>query len=63
MEPLITNGVDPALLRVLEKRGQERDPAMRRRRSPDAHSKEEEAPEDAGPPTEETSEHSLDDLA
>jgi hypothetical protein len=33
MEPLITNGIDPALLRVIEKRGQERDPEMRRRRA------------------------------
>ena len=34
MDPLITNGIDPALLRVLEKRGQERDPADRRKRPP-----------------------------
>ena len=26
MDPLITNGIDPALLRVLDKRGDERDP-------------------------------------
>jgi hypothetical protein len=32
MDPLITNGIDPALLQVLEKRGQERDPATRRKR-------------------------------
>lgn len=32
MDPLITNGIDPALLRVLEKRGQDRDPVLRRRR-------------------------------
>jgi hypothetical protein len=25
MDPLITNGIDPALLRVLEKRGHDRD--------------------------------------
>jgi len=34
MDPLITNGVDPALLRVLEKRGRGRDPAARRKRPP-----------------------------
>ena len=32
MDPLITNGVDPALLRVLEKRGHERDATARRKR-------------------------------
>lgn len=32
MDPLITNGIDPALLRVLEKRRDERDPVPRRKR-------------------------------
>lgn len=32
MDPLITNGVDPALLRVLEKRGDARDVLPRRKR-------------------------------
>jgi hypothetical protein len=32
MDPLITNGMDGALLRVLEKRGDERAPVLRRRR-------------------------------
>jgi|HubBroStandDraft_4_1064222.scaffolds.fasta_scaffold554218_2 hypothetical protein len=32
MEPLITHGIDPALLRVLEKRGQEHDSTPRRKR-------------------------------
>jgi hypothetical protein len=61
MDPLITNGIDTALLRVIEKRGQERDPMPRRRRS-------------AGhPPTDDdelelepgadTPKHTLDDLA
>jgi hypothetical protein len=36
MEPLITNAIDPALLRVLEKRRDERDPAPRRKRPPAA---------------------------
>jgi hypothetical protein len=34
MDPLITNAIDPALLRVLDKRGQERDSAARRKRPP-----------------------------
>jgi hypothetical protein len=32
MDPLITNGIDAALLRVPEQRGQERDQAPRRKR-------------------------------
>jgi len=32
MEPLITNGFDPALLRVVEKRGHEHELAPRRKR-------------------------------
>jgi len=32
MDPLITDGVDPALVRVFEKRGHDRDPGLRRRR-------------------------------
>jgi hypothetical protein len=61
MDPLITNGIDPALLRVLEKRGQERDPAPRRRR-PAVPEKpvEEENKEEPGP---DTPKHTLDDLA
>jgi hypothetical protein len=31
MDPLITNGIDAALLRVLDKRGHDRDPANRRK--------------------------------
>src|SRR5947209_6161443 len=34
MDPLITNGVDPALLRVLDKRGDEREQVPRRKRNP-----------------------------
>jgi hypothetical protein len=33
MDPLITNGIDPALMRVLEKRGDERQPLLRRKRA------------------------------
>jgi len=62
MDPLITNGIDPALLRVLEKRGQERDPVPRRKRPavPEKPVKEEESKEEPGP---ETQKHTLDDLA
>jgi len=61
MDPLITNGIDPALLRVLEKRGHERDAQMRRRRvpaAPSAQDKEGEKESDAESPK-----HELDDLA
>jgi len=61
MDPLITNGIDPALLRVLEKRGDARDPVPRRKR-PAVPEKtlEEENKEDLGL---ETPKHTLDDLA
>ncbi len=63
MDPLITNGIDPALLRVLDKRGQERDQAQRRRRPaavPDSlpeEANENQEPDTNAPP------HELDDLA
>jgi len=61
MDPLITNGIDPALLRVLEKRGDEREAAPRRRRPavPEKTVAEENNPE-PGPGT---PKHALDDLA
>jgi hypothetical protein len=34
MDPLIGNGVDPGLLRIVDKRGQERDRDLPRRRPP-----------------------------
>jgi hypothetical protein len=62
MDPLITNGIDPALLRVLEKRGQERDPADRRKRPPvPGKPAEEEANKQEPDP--DTPKHTLDDLA
>lgn len=61
MDPLITNGVDPALLRVLEKRGQERDPALRRRRVPAPESPAEEEKDEEPDP--DAPKHELDDLA
>ena len=62
MDPLITNGIDPALLRVLEKRGQERDPADRRKRPPvpEKPAEEEENKQELDPGT---PKHTLDDLA
>jgi hypothetical protein len=61
MDPLITNGIDPALLRVLEKRGDERDPVPRRKR-PAVPEKavEEELDQEPGP---DTPKHEVDDLA
>jgi hypothetical protein len=67
MDPLITNGIDAALLRVLEKRGQERDQAPRRKR-PAAPEKTVEEDEEnnqepgVGTPND-TPKHKLDDLA
>jgi hypothetical protein len=68
MDPLITNGIDPALLRVLEKRGQERDPAARRKRPamPRKAAEEEEVEaeeEDNQDPLLDPPKHALDDLA
>jgi hypothetical protein len=62
MDPLITNGIDPALLRVLEKRGQERDRAARRKRPPvpEKPAGEEENKQEPDP---DAPKHTLDDLA
>lgn len=61
MDPLITNGIDPALLRVLEKRGHERDAGSRRRRAAALEpTGEEETPQE---PELESPKHELDDLA
>lgn len=61
MDPLITNGVDPALLRVVEKRSQERDPGTARKRVP-VHPEHDDS-EDDDAPDPEAPKHSLDDLA
>lgn len=64
MDPLITNGIDPALLRVLEKRGDSREAAPRRRRPPGPGKTVEEPDEDSQPePDPDTPKHTLDDLA
>lgn len=59
MDPLITNGIDPALLQVLEKRGQERDPVLRRKRPAVPEEVIQETAEEEGDPPK----HTLDDLA
>jgi hypothetical protein len=61
MDSLITNGVDPALLRVVEKRSQERDPGTQRKRAPIRIRQDDEEDENSTDP--EAPKHSLDDLA
>jgi|HubBroStandDraft_1064217.scaffolds.fasta_scaffold00210_30 hypothetical protein len=70
MDPLTTNGIDPALLRVLDKRGDERQPAPRRKRmaAPEKPGAEEnvEAENESlskDEPGSDTPKHTLDDLA
>ena len=58
MEPLITNRLDPALLRVIEKRGGDHQPPPRRRRPTPA-----EKPAANEEPDAEATRHELDDLA
>ncbi len=60
MDPLLTNGIDPALLRVLEKRGNDREPPPARRRatSPRTVGQEQDETENSDTPK-----HELDDLA
>jgi hypothetical protein len=67
MEPLITNRIDPALLRVPEKRGDEREPVPRRKRpsvpgNPVEHQTEEEEELEQQPDSD-TPKHAVDDLA
>jgi hypothetical protein len=57
VEPLITNRLDPALLRVMEKRGNEHDATPRRRR-PATPPKDDDLEENTEPDT-----HELDDMA
>jgi hypothetical protein len=61
MDPLITNGIDPALMRITEKRGHERDDGRPRRR-PSAPAKPESGEDDADGELEDP-QHALDDLA
>lgn len=57
MEPLITNGIDPVMLRVPEKRGSDRDPMPPRRRPAAKKTHENEETPSSIP------QHALDDLA
>ncbi len=61
MDPLITNGIDPALLRVVEKRGHDGDPQPRRRRP--AAPEKIVADENKLEPGPDNPKHALDDLA
>ena len=61
MEPLITNGVDAGLLRVVERHGRERDAELRRRRAPAPPVEKDE--ETDGEPETDSPKHELDDLA
>ncbi|MGD0212146.1 MAG: hypothetical protein ABSB87_02865 [Terriglobales bacterium] len=70
MDPLITNGIDPALLRVLEKRGHDRDATARRKRPAHPGTPREEENVAAEPENNlednddpDTLKHTLDDLA
>ena len=62
MDPLITNGVDPALLRVLEKHGRERDPEVPRRRAPSPPAAKENEENESGSDAD-SPKHEFDDLA
>ena len=63
MDPIISSGIDPALLRVLEKRGQERHPERQRRRAPVPGVMERDGQEDAQGSVTDGAKHELDDLA
>ena len=64
MDPLVTNAMDPALLRVIEKRGNERENLPARRRSAPAKQAEDRSEElNEEPGDTETPKHELDDLA
>jgi hypothetical protein len=63
VDPLLTNGIDPSLLRVIEKRGSERDATPRRRRAPAPEKAVKDEERDVAEGNPETSKHALDDLA
>ena len=63
MDPLLTNGIDPSLLRVIEKRGGERDAAPRRRRAPASDKAAKDTRKDEVEDNPEPPKHMLDDLA
>ena len=57
MQPLITNRVDPGLMRVLDERAHERNSSGSRRRPPASHADEDEQERD-----QDTPQHELDYL-
>lgn len=61
MDPLITNGIEWALLRGLEKQGSEREPAPKRKRPPAPTRTVEE--ENEVESNSDATKHQLDDLA
>jgi hypothetical protein len=61
MDPLTTNGIDASLMQVLEKRGNERDAAPRRKRPAVPQDPAEQDLEQE--PDADTPKHTLDDLA
>jgi hypothetical protein len=63
MDPLITDGVDAGLLRVLDRHGRERDAEMRRKRAPPPPIGKDEDKEDNGEPDADSPKHEVDDLA
>ncbi len=69
MDPLITNGIDPALLRIVDRRGQQREAVPRRKRSSSAESPAEannaadSADKNKVEPDPDAPKHTLDDLA
>lgn len=68
MDPLLTNGIDPVLLRGLDKRGDPRDSLSRRKRlaAPEKSAEEDEEAvneENKLEPDPDAPEHKLDDLA
>jgi hypothetical protein len=62
MDPLITNGIEPVMLRGLEKRADERDVPRRKRPAVRVKSVEAEE-EDSEEPVPDIPKHQLDDLA
>jgi hypothetical protein len=63
MNPLSTNGVEPVMLRGLEKRADERDPVPRRKRPAARAKTAEDETENNEEPVPDTPKHELDDLA
>ena len=64
MDPLLTNRIDPSLLRVIEKHNSERDATSRRRRGAREKAvQNEDHDENEEEEKLETPKHSLDDLA